>query len=75
MKKDQDEVNGIRQKYQSLIKKDTGNLTIRDFTDDIYQKPNINKSLFIEGLGSQLFTNLLIVLQKNKVGLFLQETY
>jgi|LauGreDrversion4_2_1035121.scaffolds.fasta_scaffold472359_2 Fe-S cluster biogenesis protein NfuA len=36
MKKDQDEVNAIRQKYNALLKKDTGNLTVRDFTDDIY---------------------------------------
>jgi len=70
MKKDSDEVNGIKQKYLALQKKDTGNLTVRDFTDDIYNSASITQKHFVEGYGSEIFTNLLIVLNKAKIPAF-----
>lgn len=47
-------------------------MTIRDFTDDIYTSQKLNKGMFVEGKmeGSDYFTNLLVVVQRNKFHLF-----
>lgn len=68
LKKHQDELNGKKLKLSMMQKKEGGNLTVRDFTDDIYTKGNLVKNHFVEGMmqGSDLFTNMLIVCQKNK---------
>jgi hypothetical protein len=39
---------------------------VRDFTDDIYLNTSIHKDLFVEGIGSELWCNLLVVVPKNK---------
>ena len=44
-----------------MTKKDQGNLQVRDYTDDIYNK-NPSKDLFVETHGSDLFVNMLVVL-------------
>ena len=56
-------------KYQ---KKEGGNLATRDFTDDLYNMP-VRKEMFVEDYGSQLFTNLLVVLPKTRVDNFATE--
>ena len=56
------------------MKKEGGNLNTRDFTDDIYQNKGLLVKNFVEGIAegvtSELFTNLLIVLPKLKFELF-----
>jgi len=70
LKKHQDSLNAKKLKLSMMQRKEGGNLTVRDYTDDIYQKQSLNKQQFVEGLGqgagSELFTNLLIVVQQNK---------
>jgi hypothetical protein len=68
LKKHQDELNANKTKLMALQKKEGGSLTVRDFTDDIYTSSKLNKSMFVEGKmeGSDLFTNLLVVVLKNK---------
>lgn len=46
---------------------------MRDFTDDIYLNTAIHKDLFVEGIGSELWSNLLVVVPKNKYNQFLTE--
>jgi hypothetical protein len=55
------------------MKKEGGNLAIRDYTDDIYAQ-NAPKDWFVEGVGSEMFTNLLVVVHKLKVATFPAET-
>ena len=47
------------------MKKDSGNYTSRDFTDDIYtdndKGSGIPAEMFVEKYDSEMFTNLLIV--------------
>jgi hypothetical protein len=58
-----------------LQKKEGGNLTVRDYTDDVYNKPNIGAAQFIEGMreGIVQFTNLLCVVPRAKFQLFQSE--
>lgn len=46
---------------------------MRDFTDDVYNSKVITKNNFIEKLGSNDFTNLLVVIAKTKHAQFLLE--
>ena len=48
-------------------------MTTRDFTDDIYTNKALQVTSFVEGIGSELFTNLLVVLPKLKLDLFVVE--
>jgi hypothetical protein len=68
LKKHQDELNAQKLKLQMLQKKEGGNLTVRDYTDDVYNKPSIGAAQFIEGMreGIVQFTNLLCVVPRAK---------
>ena len=61
IKKNLEEQSSLKQKITSMTKKDQGNLQVRDYTDDIYNK-NPSKDLFVETHGSDLFVNMLVVL-------------
>ena len=73
LKKHQEEQNQIKAKLSTYMKKEGGNLNTRDFTDDIYTNKGLLVKNFVEGLGTELFTNLLVVLPKLKFELFVQE--
>ena len=60
-----DEFNGIKTKIQTLTKKDVGSLAVRDFTDEIYNK-NVPAEMFVESHNSEMFANLLFVLNVEK---------
>lgn len=61
-----DEFNGLKSRIGALTKKDTGSLLVRDFTDEIYINNKVPKEFFVEHFESQLFTNLLIVLNQER---------
>lgn len=69
IRKNLDEYNNIKTKIAALKKKETGNLTQRDFTDDIYNK-GVPAEIFVESHQSEMFSNLLIVLNNEKVDAF-----
>lgn len=69
IRKNLDEYNNIKTKIAALKKKETGSLTQRDFTDDIYNK-NVPAEIFVESHQSEMFANLLIVLNNEKVDAF-----
>ena len=48
-------------------------MATRDFTDDIYNNKFLQVTSFVESIGSELFTNLLVVLPKLKIDLFCVE--
>ena len=73
LKKETEVHNQIKTKLSGYTKKEGGNLTTRDFTDDIYTNKALQASNFVEGIGSELFTNLLVVLPKLKIDLFAAE--
>lgn len=73
LKKETEVHNQIKAKLASYSKKEGGNLTTRDFTDDIYTNKFIQMTYFVEAIGSELFTNLLVVLPKLKIELFAAE--
>lgn len=64
VKKNQDELNQSKQKLAALQRKEGVNLTVRDFTDDIYYNKALSQSNFCEGLQSNVWTNLLVVINK-----------
>ena len=66
IKKNLEEQSQMKQKITSMTKRDQGNLQVRDYTDDIYNK-NPSKDLFVETHGSDLFVNMLVVLHQDKV--------
>ena len=65
IRKQMDEFNGIKNKIQTLSKKDVGSLAVRDFTDEIYNK-NVPAEMFVESHNSEMFANLLFVLNVEK---------
>lgn len=69
MRKHMEEYTLLKNKISAMTKKDTGNLLVRDFTDEIYVK-KVPKELFVEQYSSQLFTNVLVVLNDDKVQAF-----
>lgn len=69
IKKNMDEFNNMKQKISAMTKKDTGSLTVKDFTDDIYKKHQ-NGDNFIGVDGSEMFTNLLLVINNEKFDTF-----
>lgn len=69
LKKHQEEQSSIKNQLSSFMKKEGGNLSVRDYTDDIYAQ-NAPKDWFVEGMGSEMFTNLLVVVHKLKVAHF-----
>lgn len=73
LKKETEAHTQLKTKHAALTKKKDGSLATRDFTDDIYLNKQVTVSSFVEGMGSELFTNLLVVLPKLKVELFKQE--
>lgn len=73
LKKETEIHNQIKSKLGSFTKKEGGNLATRDFTDDIYTNKFLTVQSFVEGIGSELFTNLLVVLPKLKIDLFIAE--
>ena len=70
IKKNLEEQSQIKSKITSMTKRDQGNLTVRDYTDDIYNN-NPSKDLFVETHGSDLFVNMLVVLNQEKVQAFM----
>lgn len=73
LKKHQEEQSTIKNQLAGYMKKEGGNLMVRDFTDDIYSQ-NAPKDWFVESLGSEMFTNLLVVVHKSKEVTFPQES-
>ena len=71
IKKNLEEQSQLKQKIASMTKRDQGNLQVRDYTDDIYNK-NPNKDLFVESHGSDLFVNMLVVLNQEKAQGFIE---
>jgi hypothetical protein len=45
-----DEVNLIRGKLSASGRKETGNYTIRDFTDEVYNSDSLEKRHFVQGM-------------------------
>jgi hypothetical protein len=72
-----DDVNKIRGQLLTN-KKDSGNYTVRDFTDEVYNSETLEKRHFVqgmhEGFSSKAFTNLLCVLNKTRLEAFIEET-
>jgi len=73
-----DDLNSRKTKLAMLTKKDGGNLTVRDYTDDIYNSGKLNQGHFIEGKlkfdqVSESFGNMLVVVPKNKLAGFSAE--
>lgn len=71
-------MNGIRGQLAASGRKENGNYTVRDFTDEIYNNDGLEKRHFVqgmhEGFTSERFTNLLCVVHRNKAAAFLEET-
>lgn len=65
IRKQSDEYQLLKQRISALSKKDSGNYTTRDFTDDIYtdndKGQGIAADVFVEKYQSEMFTNLLMV--------------
>ena len=66
IRKNMDEFNNMKQRIQAMTKKDTGSLQVRDFTDDIY-KGNQQAEAFVEHHESEIFANLLLVVNDEKL--------
>jgi len=62
----------IKNKLSAFSKKEGGNLMVRDFTDDLYNLP-IPEEIFVEKFGSDMFSNLLVVVPKTKIDVFKTE--
>lgn len=71
IKKNLDEQSGLKQKIAAMTKKEGGSLQTRDYIDEVYTK-NPSRDMFVESQGSELFTNMLIVLKTEKVDAFVQ---
>ena len=56
----------MKQKIGNMTKKDTGSLSVRDFTDEIY-KGNQQPEAFVEHHESEMFANLLLVINNEKL--------
>ena len=69
IRKHMEEFVVMKQKIAGMTKKDTGSLQVRDFTDDIYTK-QVPAECFVETHHSEMFVNLLVVVQNDKVGAF-----
>lgn len=67
-----DEYNNMRQKIATMTKKDTGSLQVRDFTDDVY-KGNQQAEAFVEHHESEMFANLMIVVNNDKYGSLMEK--
>ena len=61
-----DEYNNVKQRISAMTKKDTGNLTVKDFTDDIYEK-KVPVETFVESKESEMFSNLFLVINQEKL--------
>jgi len=66
IRKHMEEYTLIKNKISTLSKKDQGNLTVRDYTDDIYNK-NVPAEVFVESHNSEMFSNVLVVISDEKV--------
>ena len=66
IRKNMEEFNNMKQRIQTMTKKDTGSLQVRDFTDDIY-KGNQQAEAFVEHHESEMFANLLLVVNDDKL--------
>lgn len=66
IRKHMEEYTLIKNKISNLSKKDQGNLTVRDYTDDIYNK-NVPAEVFVESHNSEMFSNVLVVISDEKV--------
>lgn len=71
LRKKQEELQTLRNKLQSVTKKEGNNYLTRDFTDDIYQGTT-NAKVFVSNgdHDSGMFTDVLIVLQASKLDEF-----
>lgn len=65
VKRQQDEVNKIRNEYAAVTKKEGGNLMTKDFTDDIYERGFEDRWFIPET--SEMFCNLLVVVPNLKL--------
>lgn len=72
-----DDLNQVKAKLTMIGKKDTGNYTVRDFSDELYNSEALGPANFVqgmhEGFSSELFTNLLCVVPKAKQVQFFAE--
>lgn len=48
-----------------MTKKEGGSLMVRDFTDDIYKSQKAE--MFVESMGSEMFSNLLLVINQERL--------
>lgn len=65
VKKQIEDVNKTRNDFNAVNKKEGGNLTTRDFTDEIYEK-GFDERQFIPET-SEMFCNLLVVVPSAKL--------
>ena len=72
-----DEVMKIKSQLLASGRKETGNLTARDYTDEVYNNERLEKRHFVQGMldgfASKAFTNLLCVINKSKLMQFQTE--
>ena len=67
MRKNVDEFTVMKNRLQANSKKESGPLTTRDFTDDIYDnKRGLPEDTWVESYGSEMFSNLLMVVHREK---------
>jgi len=69
IRKNMDEYTGLKNRIAGMTKKDTGSLQIRDFTDELYNTEK-RPELFVEHFESQMFENLLLVINNEKLAGF-----
>jgi hypothetical protein len=66
-----DDVNKIKSQLIASGRKETGNLTARDYIDEVYNNERLEKRHFVQGMldgfTSKAFTNLLCVIKKSKL--------
>ena len=75
LKRHQEEQNVIKNKLAGFIKKEGGSLAVRDFTDDIYASRDAVKEWFVESVGSELFSNVCVVVPKLKQATFTEDAH
>jgi len=69
----QEDYKNIKDRLASYSKKEGGTYLTKDFTDDIYSRSDITAEAFVDHYGSEMFSNLLIVVPKAKHATFQQE--
>ena len=70
IRKQLEEYTQLKQRIAAMSKKEGGSLLVRDFTDEIYNT-NVPPEIFVESMNSEMFTNLLVVVNNEKYDQFL----